>query len=304
MNSTVQHFPSHIVLGIDGSEACLAGITMLKDLPCFTTSRIRAVSVIGSKSPAERARMDKALQLAESLLGSGCATITTELMEGHPAETLVRLANEQNADLIVLGATGLRATLGILLGGVAQQVVEHAGCAVLVTRAPYRGLKNILLAVDGSECSEAALKYLARFSLLQDSQVHVFSVSSAIGLSDLNMGAWPVGHELVPVLSDRDLDELEKIRNNEREHAQELVQNAVEQLKAAGARADGALAEGDAATEIIRYCKNHEVDLLVAGSRGLSRISGWLMGSVSRKLVNFAPCSVLIVKSFCSPDDA
>lgn len=304
MNSTEHFFPSHIVLGIDGSEACLAGISMLKDLPCFTTSRIRAVSVISSRSPAERARMDKALQLAETLLGSGCATISTELLEGHPAETLVRLASEENADLIVLGATGLRATLGILLGGVAQQVVEHADCAVLVTRTPYRGLKNTLLAVDGSECSEAALNYLARFSLQEGCRAHVLSISSPIGLSDLNTGAWPVGHELVPVLSDHDLEELENIRLGEKKRAQKLVESAVERLQAAGVQAAGSEVEGDAATEIIRYCKNHETDLLVAGSRGLSQVGGWLMGSVSRKLVNFAPCSVMIVKSLCSPNDA
>lgn len=304
MTLSAQHFPNHIVLGIDGSEACLAGIAMLKDLPCFATSRIRAVSVISTKSPAERARMDKALQLAESLLGSGCATISTELLEGHPAETLVRLAAEHDADLIVLGATGLRATLGILLGGVAQQVVEHASCAVLVTRTPYQGLKNILLAVDGSECSEAALNYLARFTLQPDCCVHVFSVSAPIGLSDLNTGAWPVGHELVPVLSDRDLEELENIRISERKRARELVERTIEQLRAAGVQAEGSQAEGDAASEIIRYSKDHQVDLLVAGSRGLSQVSGWLMGSVSRKLVNFAPCSVMIVKSLCSPNDA
>ena len=48
--------------------------------------------------------------------------------------------------------------------------------------------------------------------------------------------------------------------------------------------------------EIIEYARNEKVDLLVAGSRGLSRVAGWLMGSVSRKLVHYAECSVLVVK--------
>ena len=56
------------------------------------------------------------------------------------------------------------------------------------------------------------------------------------------------------------------------------------------------LVRGDAATEIIDYAKERKVDLIVAGSRGLSQVRGWLLGSVSRKLVHYAPCSVLIVK--------
>jgi nucleotide-binding universal stress UspA family protein len=53
---------------------------------------------------------------------------------------------------------------------------------------------------------------------------------------------------------------------------------------------------GDAATEILNFAQNINADLIVAGSRGLSQIQGWLLGSVSRKLVHYARCSVLIAK--------
>ena len=43
------------------------------------------------------------------------------------------------------------------------------------------------------------------------------------------------------------------------------------------------------------------IDLVVVGSRGLSQVGGWLLGSVSRKLVHYAGCSVLIVKGM--PDE-
>ena len=54
---------------------------------------------------------------------------------------------------------------------------------------------------------------------------------------------------------------------------------------------------GDAGTEIIDYVKTHDIDLIVAGSRGLSQMRGWFLGSVSRKLVHYSNCSVLIVKT-------
>ena len=56
------------------------------------------------------------------------------------------------------------------------------------------------------------------------------------------------------------------------------------------------LTRGDAATEIIDYVKSNEIDLIVAGSRGLGQFEGMWMGSVSRKLVHYSNCSVLIVK--------
>jgi nucleotide-binding universal stress UspA family protein len=62
------------------------------------------------------------------------------------------------------------------------------------------------------------------------------------------------------------------------------------------------LRRGDAATEILAYAQEQKVDLIVAGSRGLSGVSGWWLGSVSRKLVHYAPCSVLIVRG--EPPDA
>jgi nucleotide-binding universal stress UspA family protein len=68
-------------------------------------------------------------------------------------------------------------------------------------------------------------------------------------------------------------------------------------LKSLNRKATSQLSQGDAATEIIEYAKNASMDLIVVGSRGLSRIRGLLLGSVSRKLVHYAGCSVLIVKS-------
>ena len=63
-----------------------------------------------------------------------------------------------------------------------------------------------------------------------------------------------------------------------------------------GIESTSVLARGDAATEIIEYTNKEDIDLIVAGSRGLSQFQGWLMGSVSRKLVHYSNCSVLIVK--------
>ena len=53
---------------------------------------------------------------------------------GSPADEICRTAEEMGADLIVLGSRGAGATRRLLLGSVAERVVRHAGCSVLVVR--------------------------------------------------------------------------------------------------------------------------------------------------------------------------
>jgi nucleotide-binding universal stress UspA family protein len=67
-------------------------------------------------------------------------------------------------------------------------------------------------------------------------------------------------------------------------------------LQRHGVESTPVLERGDAATQILEYARNNKVDLIVAGSRGLSQLKSLWMGSVSRKLVHYADCSVLIVK--------
>jgi nucleotide-binding universal stress UspA family protein len=64
-----------------------------------------------------------------------------------------------------------------------------------------------------------------------------------------------------------------------------------------GKPAESILKRGDAATEIMAVVKEQNIDLLITGSRGLTPIRSWMMGSVSRKLVHYSGCSVLVVRN-------
>jgi nucleotide-binding universal stress UspA family protein len=77
---------------------------------------------------------------------------------------------------------------------------------------------------------------------------------------------------------------------------QTILDDANHILLSQGIQAKKLLLQGDAATEIIQYTSDTQIDLIIAGSRGLSPVQSWLLGSVSRKLVHYAGCSVLLVK--------
>jgi universal stress protein A len=63
-------------------------------------------------------------------------TVTHLILEGDPAEVIVDVAREHGCDLIVMGTHG-RSGLGrLVLGSVAEQVIRHAPCPVLTSKAP------------------------------------------------------------------------------------------------------------------------------------------------------------------------
>jgi nucleotide-binding universal stress UspA family protein len=61
--------------------------------------------------------------------------VETHVREGDPAEVLIDVANEQNADLIVVGSRGLAGIKRFLLGSVSNKVSHHASCSVMIVRA-------------------------------------------------------------------------------------------------------------------------------------------------------------------------
>jgi nucleotide-binding universal stress UspA family protein len=224
--------------------------------------------------------------------------IQTRLLTGYPAEQIVAYAEEHKPDLIAMGACGLRSTLGILLGGVAQQVVEYACCPVLVVRAPFQGIHNVLLATDGSVHSHNALQYIQDCPLPGNAFKHLINVMPPEITPDMISQTWHMGMDIAPPLLTEDMQEqLMRQNQGEEEHAQALIQEALTHLNSAEQPVISVLRRGDAATEILNYAEEMKIDLIVVGSRGLSEFRGWLLGSVSRKLVHYAKCSVLIVKN-------
>ena len=91
-------------------------------------------------------------------------------------------------------------------------------------------------------------------------------------------------------------EEETKIKEKQEKEGQALLNRTRASLQKVGIDSASVLVRGDAATEIMEYTDKEDMDLIVAGSRGLSQFQGWLMGSVSRKLVHYSNCSVLIVK--------
>jgi nucleotide-binding universal stress UspA family protein len=283
-----------ILLADDGSEHAEAARKLVGDLPLPVGSEVAVLRAFASTQAGELAPLENALDQTCALLKEKGLLAKPELLLGSPAEKLVEYAEEHKIDLIVVGAKGLRATFGILLGGVAQQVVEYACCPVLVVRAPYSELRRILLVTDGSPSSQQAVQYLGSLPLPGYTRVEVMHVLPPMPNQMIIQNTSFGGMQVAPL--DEILEVEAALRTKEEGEGQALLDSTVNSLPPRLV-AVGILKRGDAATEIINYVKEEKINLIVTGSRGLSQVRSWLMGSVSRKLVHYSGCSVLVVRS-------
>lgn len=286
----------NIILTTDGSNHALAAVELLTSLPLPPNTSVAIIAVADSPHTPRHYLLLQALKQARELLSSTEYNLNTDLLHGHPAQEIIQFADDIKPDLILMGAKGLRATMGILLGGVTQQVVEHANWPILVTRAPFHGFRRILLVLDGSPCSQKALDYIVRFPFPVQAQYQIMHVlPPPASEQEIIAATWSAGVDAITIRPTI-REELERAQSEDEKLSEELLANALNLCKEHYQNVSTFIRRGDAATEILAYTKENPIDLIIAGSRGLSAIGGWLLGSVSRKLVHYSSSSVLVVK--------
>lgn len=297
--------PLNILIAVDGSEHAMAGIKTIREMPFPSGSLVTLISVFIPRNASNYAEYEHFVRMGHAELQDQPWQVNTEVASGNPAEVLTQYADQHACDLIVLGARGARSALGVMLGGVAQQVVEYANRPVLVVRAPYRKMKRVILALDGSSCSDLALQFLANIPLPKS--VHTIDLLHVLPPPPLPQilamaQTIPMGIERAAMLELQESEEIKNLLKDEEEQGTELLKQAEQRFTSLSAEnmhhpvVNQVLLRGDAFEEINLYIDDHPAELILVGSRGLSGVRSWLLGSLSRKLVHSAPCSVLVVR--------
>jgi nucleotide-binding universal stress UspA family protein len=286
-----------IILAIDGSEHALAAVNLIQNLPIPKDCKITILSVLIPRNAQYHAALSNILEQTKKNLELKKRVVETVLLTGYPGEQIIKFADEHKPDLIVLGAKGLRGTIRIFLGGVAQQVVEYAPCPVLIVRAPHTEAKRILFVTDGSEHSKNAIKHLRQCPIPEDANVTILHVLPPEMTPDMLLRSWPYGIDSLPPVFTKEVEQGLIARSvEEKELGEELLKGTQEEFTNLDIKGKTVLLQGDAATEILNFADENQIDLIIAGSRGLSQMRSWLLGSVSSKLTHYAKCSILIVR--------
>jgi nucleotide-binding universal stress UspA family protein len=142
---------------------------------------------------------------------------------------------------------------------------------------------KILLAIDGSEYSAAAVEEVAARPWPSGTQVRVLSAVERV----------------VPPAAEVWYDaggSLEHARQEMTKHADQLTAGVAETLRASGLAAETAVRDGDPRSVIVDEAKEWDADLIMVGSHGYTALKRWLLGSIAQAVVSHAPCSVEVVR--------
>ncbi len=146
-------------------------------------------------------------------------------------------------------------------------------------------IKKILVATDASAASSRAVSFAARLSVQHEAEMLILNVIRDMQLPE-ELKAAP---EFEDFLNARD--------DLMRKAADQILKNAKQKAKKDGAKnIQTAIGSGDPATSVAGFAKRRNVDLIVVGTRGLSKIKAASMGSVSRKLLDLTDVNCLVIR--------
>ena len=144
---------------------------------------------------------------------------------------------------------------------------------------------KILVATDASAAANRALKMAAYLAAQHDAELLIIHV-----IRDM---------QLPPEI--REVPELESFNNTREDILRRIAESTLKGAKAIAVKAGAkkiqtAIGSGDPASSVIGFSKRRNIDLVVIGTRGLGKIKGTLLGSVSRKVTNNTEVNCLVVR--------
>jgi nucleotide-binding universal stress UspA family protein len=146
-------------------------------------------------------------------------------------------------------------------------------------------IKKILVATDASAASGRAVSFAAELSVQHESELLILNV-----IRDM---------QLPPTLrDDPDFESFYNTRDELMRQAADLILKEAKQLaKKEGAKnVQTAIGSGDPATSVAGFARRRKIDMIVVGTRGLSKVKASSMGSVSRKLLDLTEINCLVIR--------
>ena len=208
--------------------------------------------------------------------------VQEQVTSDSPPERILAYAEDVDVDLIVMGTHGRRGLHRMLIGSVTEEVVRKAPCPVLTVRtraqaAPQKDVHRILVPIDFSEASVAALRHAKEIALTYGAEIDLLHVVREI--------AYPSAYGFEPAHFSMDefLDRAES----------KLGELAQDEIGVEHAMVEATV--GDPATGILDYVSANDCDLVVLATHGRTGVERFLIGSVAERVLRRAPTPVFVV---------
>lgn len=274
-----------ILYADSGADNARDMLQILLQLPAIAGSEVSILQVISPKTKQEETNAtqqanDKISELVEKL-GINNSKIISKVSEGEPKTTVLKVAQEIDADLIIMGSRGLGKLQSILSNSVSQYVFQLTDRSMLLVKDDIyvKRLKRVMVAIDKSPAAQYALD-LTLFLLkgYQDAEIFLTRVNPDLQ-PDL---------KLTP----------EDMENNP------ILAPAVAKVKRMGLQYKCIVTGGRPAQQICQLAESNNIDLLTIGSperrpsiaKSLPDIERLLGSSLSDYIRIKATCPVLLAR--------
>lgn len=273
-----------VVCGYDGSRDARRAVAFAATRAAETGTRLevisadRAVGRVIAFDETARANVEGAMRDQLADLTSGVEA-NFRVIADSPVGALIEAG--QAASAIIVGSRGLTAREDFAMGSTSAGVVEHATCPVIVVtpRTPEgRADGPVVLAADGSPANDPAVAF-------------AFAEAERRGT-----GLRVVNSVEVPRLPGASMFDLDKLAESVLAEDEKTVLDAIapHEVRHPDVSVDLILVVGEPAVTVAEEATG--AALLVTGSRGHGGFRGLLLGSVSRRLLQTAPCAVAVVR--------
>ena len=258
-------------------------VRMLREIPPCRQAKLTLLHVIpeqaGSEFEAHRERSTAMVQAALDRIGVQPSEATMVVRQGDTKQTVLQVADEINADLIVMGSRGLGRLQSILSNSASQYVFQLSTRPMLLVRDDLyvRAINRVLVTVDGTGVGDDALRLACEL------------------VKDIPGGSLTGVH-----VSRQDITPSRGGRNP----ADEVLDKAVQRARSFGVTMQPLHRTGDIGRSVCNAVEETKADLLVIASqdrrplvaRGLVDLDRLLGSSVSDYIRVHAQAPVLLVR--------
>ena len=202
---------------------------------------------------------------------------------GNPITEIVKHTEHNQYDLVVIGAARKGSRGPFVLSAKAYKIVKEVEPPVLVVTEKRKELKRILICSSDKKSFDEAVEITAKIAKAAGADVTLFHVTAEPPL---------VYADLIQLEEDVDL----LLESNSA--LARKIKGEQATLENEGVKANVRLAHGHVTNEIIKKIRRDDSDLIVAGSsRSTGRLRNYVIGNITREIVNRAPCPVLVVRT-------
>ena len=220
-------------------------------------------------------------KLAHELAEKHHIPVTPVIEIGRAHSEIVRHAEAIDAGLVVLGAHGGNFVHELFLGSTAEKVLRKLACPVLIVkREPQAPYQRILVPVDFSEPSRRAMEFALRIA----PRAHITVLH-----------AFEVPYEAKLRFAGASEETIRAYRAEAEAQADRAMQQFISTLEATAGPLSDIVEFGPASAVIREKAEVLEPDLIVMGKHGQAAWEEMLLGSVTKQVILYASCDVLVV---------